>query len=256
MPRTANAAGASDYGLPNASPGSVHPTPENSRIIAEILATRSPTRPCARMYSIHFPRAIMHQHSPAQPARGAAKKFPAAAKKSPEFSKSARLPVVTHQPDARAMESVFRPTPSSPIDKRPPSSRRYRSEGSFRGAVGRGAEPTPADDGNETIAAHPGSGVHPPIRDPALERAHNRRVARPSRKGGRVALATRGCAMRERPGTRCSTARRLGQLNHLTSGTRMARPLVPAAPGRTTAHRGGALLHSAGPPRVGRGHPG
>src|SRR5262245_32160962 len=40
-----------------------------------MIATRFPTRPCARMYTIHFASAIMHQHPPLQPARAAARKF-------------------------------------------------------------------------------------------------------------------------------------------------------------------------------------
>jgi hypothetical protein len=107
------------------------------------------------------------------------------------------------------------------------------------------------------ISSAPSPRVHPLIRD------HH--VSEHTQSSGGPAAPVRVAGSRQRQEAAPSAFQRLiesARANRraaecrVTNRSRMARLLVPAAPGRTTAHRGGALVHPAGPPCATNGLPG
>jgi hypothetical protein len=65
-----------DFGTPTGPFSNTFSARENSEKTVQFFTTRSPTRPCARMNTIHFPRLVIHKHSLLRALRGIEEKFP------------------------------------------------------------------------------------------------------------------------------------------------------------------------------------
>jgi hypothetical protein len=90
-PLATTAADSTGCGAPTTSSAVAFSGRENSEKTPTFFATPTPTPPCAHMYIIHFPRAVIHQHRLLRMPRATNKKFPPAPKRSPEFLRIPQL---------------------------------------------------------------------------------------------------------------------------------------------------------------------